>query len=290
MGLFSLEKTLLLKTTMSKAHFAYSETRDEDLALMLASKTYLGTHNCSTKMKNYVYTRNKEGIYYLNIAKTWEKLMIAARVIAAIDNHKDVLVISSRQYAQRAILKYATYTGANYFVGKWTPGTLTNQNTKKFQEPRLIIVCDPRLDHQCLNEASYMNIPVIALCDTDSPLNWVDVAIPANNKSIFSLAYTIWLLTREVLQIKSEIPRDSEWDVMVDLFMYRDPDATKEAEKVEAPEEGEAEENAEPEAVVENAQNAFAAGEDEDGEGDEGDDVADFSAPAQNTETADYAK
>merc|ERR1711862_274808 len=75
---------------------------------MLASKTYLGTHNCSTKMKPYVYTRNKEGIYYLNVAKTWEKLMIAARVIVAVDNPKDVLVISSRQYAQRAILKYAT--------------------------------------------------------------------------------------------------------------------------------------------------------------------------------------
>merc|ERR1712110_921745 len=50
-----------------------------------------------------------------------------------------------------------------------------------------------------------------------------------------SLAYTIWLLTREVLQVKSKIARDQEWDVMVDLFMYRDPDATKEADKVEAP-------------------------------------------------------
>jgi len=99
---------------------------------MLDSKSYLGTHNCSTKMKPYVYTRNKEGIYYINLAKSWEKLMIAARIIAAIDNPKDVLIISNRQYAQRAILKFATYTGAEYFGGKWTPGTLTNQNTKKF--------------------------------------------------------------------------------------------------------------------------------------------------------------
>jgi len=270
----------------------YTNNRDEDLVNMLAAEVHVGTNNCTKMMESYVFRRNKEGIYYINLAKTWEKLMVAARIIAAVQhkNPKDVLIVSSRPYAQRAILKFATYTKANYLGGKWVPGTLTNQNTKKFQEPRLVIVADPRLDHQCLNEASYMNIPVIALCDTDSPLNWVDVAIPANNKSIFSLAYTIWLLTREVLQIRSEIQRDQEWDVMVDLFMYRDPDATKEAEKIEAPEDAEAEENAEPEAVVENAQNAFAAGEDDDGEGDDGDDVQDFSAPAQTAETADYAK
>merc|ERR1711907_107972 len=178
MGIIFQKKKHFFLSTMSKAHFAYSETRDEDLALMLASKTYLGTHNCSTKMKPYVYTRNKDGIFYLNIAKTWEKLMIAARVIVAVDNPKHVLVISSRQYAQRAILKYATNTGANYFGGKWTPGSLTNQKTKKFQEPRLIIVCDPRCDHHhmfgirgCANILGVMRTVVAAPCPKSSESN-----------------------------------------------------------------------------------------------------------------------
>ena len=172
-------------------------------------------------MSKYVYKRTEKGIYYFDLKKQYEKIKAAARLIAAVQDPADVTTFSTRENGHRPVYKFSQVIGATAVTGRWVSGMLTNQNTRNYNEPRLLILTDPRMDFKALKESSYMNIPTIALCNTDSNLDYIDCAIPCNNRSKKSLAIIFWLLATEVKRILGKLKEDEFLDIIPDLFLQR---------------------------------------------------------------------
>merc|ERR1712048_1021907 len=209
--------------------------KEKDLLRLIHSQCHLGNTNYHRSMERFVNHVTPEGVPVFKVEQTYNKIKLAARLIAGQPNLEDVIVVSSRDLGQRAVIKFATFTGAMATSNaRWTPGILTNHNTKQFKEPRLMVVVDTYADRKAIIEASYMNIPVIALVNSDSSLQFVDVAIPCNNKSTQSISMIFWLLAREVMVLNGQLRKDEEWEVKVDLFYYKTVDEQKEQEKPEA--------------------------------------------------------
>eukprot|EP01108_Squamamoeba_japonica_P010033 TRINITY_DN9664_c0_g1_i1.p1 TRINITY_DN9664_c0_g1~~TRINITY_DN9664_c0_g1_i1.p1 ORF type:complete len:284 (+),score=122.93 TRINITY_DN9664_c0_g1_i1:174-1025(+) len=209
---------------------------EDDVQKMLACHVHIGTRNLDLSMEQYIWKRREDGIYIIDLKKTWEKLILAARIIVAIENPADVVLVSARPYGQRAILKFAKFTGVQALAGRYTPGTFTNQLQRSYLEPRVLLVNDPRTDTQPLRESSYANLMTIAFAHTDAKVKHVDCAIPANNKGKNAIGLMYWLLAREVLYMRgaANCNRQMPWDTMVDLFIYRDPEDIEKEEAAAA--------------------------------------------------------
>ena len=185
--------------------------------LYLTSGVHIGTQQKSADMRRFIFKVRNDGLYVLDIKSTDERVRTAANFMSKFDPER-ILIVCQRQYGQKPARTFAKNIGAKSMVGRFVPGTLTNPLLPTFFEPDVIVVTDPSADQQALREAVNIGIPVVALCDANNDLKYVDLAIPANNKGRRSLALVYWLLTREVLRSKKVITRDDEFNLELDEF------------------------------------------------------------------------
>ena len=240
--------------------------KEEDIKLLIVAGCHFGGKKITKQMKKYVYTVRSDGIAIFDVNKIYEKIQVAARIIASIDPDS-VISVSGKPQGQRAVYKFGHFTKTQTVTGRWSPGMLTNQTTKKFIEPRLLIVTDPRTDYNAILESSYVNVPVIAVCNTDNNLKYVDCAIPCNNRSSKAVAMIWYLLTKAVLEIKKDT-ENFEKNPSAYVNVELESKKKERRGKGDKEEEGEEEKEGEEEEGDDNR-------EEEGGEDEEGDDDSD---------------
>ncbi len=189
----------------------------QPLEELLAAGLHIGTRVKTGDMEKHIYRVRPDGLFILNIGKTDERIKLAAKFISRFEPSR-VIVVSQRLYGRTPVEKFCELTRAIPIVGRFMPGLISNPLQPRHAEPQLVMVTDPRADFQAIKEASIAGVPVIALSDTDNVLSGVDLAIPVNNKGRKALAMVFWLLARQVLRERGEMPPDGGIPLTVDDF------------------------------------------------------------------------
>lgn len=194
---------------------------EEELLLpqdtLLSAGIHIGTRTKTTDMLPFIYRIRPDGLFVLDVKKTDDRIRAVAKFLARFDPSK-VVAVAARLYGRDPVRKFCEVTGAIPVIGRFIPGMLSNPIYPKRIEPGVVIVSDPKADAQVVREASIMGIPVVALCSTDNEFRDVDLVIPTNNKGRRALAVVYWLLARQIMREKGEIPPDEDISLSVEDF------------------------------------------------------------------------
>lgn len=133
--------------------------------------------------------------------------------------------------SQGPVLKFAAAAGATPSAGCLTPGISTNQIQERdswwLPIPRLTASLPQRRLIALYNTADCCS------CNTDSPLHYVDIAIPGNNET-HSLGLLWWMLAWEALHLCGTTSCEHSWEAMPDVCFCRDPEESEKEERAAA--------------------------------------------------------
>jgi len=184
---------------------------------LLSAGIHIGTRMKTKDMEQFIYRVRPDGLFVLDVKKTDDRIRNSAKFLAKFEPAK-IASAAARLYAQEPVKKFCEVIGATPVIGRFIPGLLSNPLYPNRIEPEVLIVSDPRADFQAVKEASSVGIPVVALCSTDNEFSGVDLVIPTNNKGRRALAVIYWLLARQVLRERGELPQDKDLPLTIEDF------------------------------------------------------------------------
>ncbi|KAI9331577.1 ribosomal protein S2, flavodoxin-like domain-containing protein [Obelidium mucronatum] len=190
------------------------------VAGLMAAGTHLG-HAAGRQhahMTGFVFG-SRGGVSVINAEHTLAGLRRAAAV-ARLVAARDVVFVGARRRLHALVARAALGCGAQFAVslkgGALTNGARVLRRSLRFDPdkvaqppgapltqpqvplPALLVILDLNNNSHVVREANQLNIPIIAICDSDCDPNSVQYPIPANDDSLASVGLIADLLARAI--------------------------------------------------------------------------------------------
>jgi small subunit ribosomal protein SAe len=88
----------------------------QDIEMLLAAQCHLGAKNLQVHMEPYLWKTRPDGVNVINVGKTWEKIVLAARIIVAIDNPADSTCSPQCEHSIYPICQAANMCAHNFWL------------------------------------------------------------------------------------------------------------------------------------------------------------------------------
>ena len=197
-----------------------------DIKQLLEAGVHLGhkTLRWNPKMKKYIFGK-RDSIHIIDLTQTLELTKIALeKVYKTISDNGKILFISTKKQASEAVAELAKSTDQYYVNYRWLGGMLTNwgtilkmstqrdklerslggiSNMKK--TPDLVFVIDTNYESLAIKESIKLQIPIIAILDTNSDPDGIDFPIPGNDDARRSIDLYCNLLKETIESAKKNI-------------------------------------------------------------------------------------
>lgn len=163
---------------------------------------HLGTRAVTPGMKQYVYRRKADGIAVLDTKKIDEKIKTAAAFLSQYEPEQ-ILVCCKRDSGHKALDAFGKAIGARTFK-RYSAGLITNPDLNNFFEPKVLFIIDPWLDRNPLKDSVKIKVPIVALCDTNNQVEYIDILVPCNNKTAMSIGLVLYIIAKLYFEKRKE--------------------------------------------------------------------------------------